>query len=153
MKIDTGLLASYAISRQHRPSTGDDEFNESNRGNAIPREYAPTVAPSLPATSGFANTLWLIGAEKEEGSVAPAAAKSVTAEFLEWSKMSPAERIRAQILGELGLTEESLAALPPAEREVIEAEIREAIKRQLGIDDVAEASELLGVSPGEATAA
>lgn len=135
MKIDSGLLASYAIARQHRAASGDDDFDESNRGNAVPRNLTPSVAPSLPASSGFASALWLIGVEKDAKAENTAAASaSLVAEFMEWSEMSPAERIRAQMLEELGHTEASLKTLPEAEREAIEDEIRQAIEAQLGID-------------------
>ncbi|HUH48449.1 MAG TPA: hypothetical protein VLZ56_01200 [Mycoplana sp.] len=133
MKIDSGLPASHAIARQH-PS-GDDDFNESNGENAIPRTLTPSVAPLLPAPSGFASALWLIGVERDaKAENAAAASASLVAEFMEWSEMSPAERIRAQMLEEMGHTEASLKALPEAEREAIEDEIRQAIEKQLGID-------------------
>ncbi|MDR6756010.1 hypothetical protein J2Y48_001300 [Mycoplana sp. BE70] len=135
MKIDSGLLASHAIARQHRAASGDDDVNESNRGGAVPRNLTPSVAPSLPASSGFASALWLIGVEKDTKAENTAAASaSLVAEFMEWSEMSPAERIRAQVLEELGHTEASLKTLPEAEREAIEDEIRQAIEAQLGID-------------------
>lgn len=135
MKIDSGLLASYGIARQHRPSSGDDDFNESNRGSTVPHSLTPTVAPSMPPSSGFAGALWLIGAEKgEKAETTAAASAALVTDFLEWSKMSPAERIRAQMLEEMGHSEESLKALPEAEREAIEDEIRQAIEEQLGIN-------------------
>ena len=135
MKIDSGLLASYAIARQHRPSSGGDDFNESHRGSAVPRGVAPTIAPSMPPSSGFASALWLIGAQGDAKAQRNAAASAgLIADFLEWSKMSPAERLRAQMLEELGHTEESLKMLPEAEREAIEDDILRAIKEQLGVE-------------------
>lgn len=59
----------------------------------------------------------------------------VVDEFLKWSQMSPAERIRAQYLKEHDLTEEGLKALPPEESTKIEAAIAEQIKQQLGGGD------------------
>src|SRR5690554_5462149 len=52
-------------------------------------------------------------------------------ELMRLLQMSPAERIRYQVLKELGLTEESLAQLPFDERMKIEAKIKEEIERQL----------------------
>jgi len=52
-------------------------------------------------------------------------------ELMRLLQMSPAERIRYQVLKELGLTEESLAQLPFDVRMKIEAMIREEIERQL----------------------
>ncbi|MBD9371459.1 hypothetical protein IB238_02240 [Rhizobium sp. ARZ01] len=135
MKIDSGLLASYAIARQHRPSSDEDGFSESNRGSTVPRDVTPSVAPSMPASSGFASALWLIGVEKDaKAENAAAASADLVAEFMEWSNMSPAERIRAQMLEEMGHSEESLKSLPEAEREAIEDEIRQAIEEQFGIE-------------------
>ena len=52
-------------------------------------------------------------------------------ELMRLLQMSPAERIRYQVLKELGLTEESLAQLLFDERMKIEAKIKEEIERQL----------------------
>jgi hypothetical protein len=60
---------------------------------------------------------------------------AVAREFLDWQQKSPAEKIRERILGARDLDEDSLKALPPAERDAIEAEIRAALKLQLGVED------------------
>lgn len=52
-------------------------------------------------------------------------------ELMRLLQMSPAERIRYQMLKEMGLTEESLAQLPFDVRMKIEAMIKEEIERQL----------------------
>jgi len=52
-------------------------------------------------------------------------------ELMRLLQMSPAERIRYQMLKEMGLTEESLAQLPFDTRLKIEAMIKEEIERQL----------------------
>lgn len=64
----------------------------------------------------------------------------LTAEFLKFADMTPAEKIRARMLGEMDLTEEKLASLPPEERAAIEEKIKEAIERALGIDAIAQSS-------------
>ena len=53
--------------------------------------------------------------------------------------MNPVERLRKELLESMGLTEESLAALPPEQREAIEEENRRTIKERLGIDDTQQA--------------
>lgn len=53
------------------------------------------------------------------------------AELEKWSQMNVAEKIRAQYLESKNMTEESLAQLPPEERQLIEDEIAAAIKRTL----------------------
>lgn len=55
-------------------------------------------------------------------------------EFLDFMDKTPEERMRAQILGSLGMTEEELAALPPDERRKIEDKIRETIETRVRKD-------------------
>lgn len=57
--------------------------------------------------------------------------EQVLAEFRETIRKSPIERLREQILKEMGLTEESLASLPGEEREAVEAAIAQEIKERL----------------------
>lgn len=57
--------------------------------------------------------------------------KTTTEKFLEEAQKSPIERMREQILEELGLTEESLAQLPPEERRAMEDKIRQMIEERL----------------------
>jgi hypothetical protein len=59
--------------------------------------------------------------------------KAPTAEelFLEEARKSPIERMREQILEALGLTEESLAALPPEEKRAMEDKIAKMIEEKL----------------------
>jgi hypothetical protein len=57
--------------------------------------------------------------------------KSPADEFLEYARMSPAERIRAGILDELGLTEEELEAMSPEERKAMEKVIAERTKEKV----------------------
>lgn len=48
--------------------------------------------------------------------------------FLDWMKLTDTEKMRANILNQLGLTEEKLAELTPEEREEIEAIIEQRIE-------------------------
>lgn len=63
-----------------------------------------------------------------------AAQADVISQFLNYSEMTLAERIRATWLADHNLTEEQLAALPDDQRKAIEDEIEEAVKRQLGFE-------------------
>ncbi|GIL40499.1 hypothetical protein [Roseiterribacter gracilis] len=56
---------------------------------------------------------------------------SVIDEFLRESKKSPIERLREAYLKAHNLSEESLAALPPAERQAIEDDIRKSIQEAM----------------------
>ncbi|WP_298720970.1 hypothetical protein [uncultured Ferrovibrio sp.] len=60
--------------------------------------------------------------------------KSVQDEFLDYARMSVAERIRAQILEDKGLTEERLAELDAEKRKAIEEEIRQAIEEKMKVE-------------------
>ncbi len=61
----------------------------------------------------------------------PVEAPSPADAFLKHARMSPAERIRAAILEELGITEEELEVTPPAKREALEKTIAEKIRDKL----------------------
>ncbi|MFY0665790.1 MAG: hypothetical protein JXQ97_14305 [Natronospirillum sp.] len=62
------------------------------------------------------------------------AEKSAAQQLREYMEMSPAERIRAGMLNEMGLTEEDLENLPPEEQLAIELKIAQRIKDTLGAD-------------------
>lgn len=67
-----------------------------------------------------------------------------TDEFLAHMKKTPEERVRANILKSIGVTEEELESLPPEQRQAIEEKIKEIIKEK-----IRPASEL-GLPTGEA---
>ena len=77
---------------------------------------------------------------EEKQKALDAKSAELTAEFLTFGDMTPGEQIRARMLGEMDLNEEKLAALPPEERAAIEEQIKEAVKRALGIDAIAQSS-------------
>jgi hypothetical protein len=52
-------------------------------------------------------------------------------EFLKFAKMSPAEKIRYAYLQEHGLSEDDLKGMSAADREAIEAEIRQQIRQSV----------------------
>jgi hypothetical protein len=60
-----------------------------------------------------------------------AESSDATAEFLAYSKKTPAEKIRAMVLAEMGLTEETLASLEPEARAEIEEKIRIRIEAKI----------------------
>jgi len=56
--------------------------------------------------------------------------------FLKYQEMTQAEKIRASYLAKHGITEEELAAMSPEERQKVEQEILEDIKRQIALTEV-----------------
>jgi hypothetical protein len=57
--------------------------------------------------------------------------QSAVQQFLEYAKMTPAERLHAEMLSQLGLTEDQFKAMSPADQQNVEDKIREMIKKQL----------------------
>ena len=51
--------------------------------------------------------------------------------FLAYAQKTPMERLRDQILQDLGLSEDSLAQMPPEERAAVEDKIRKIIEEKL----------------------
>ena len=64
-------------------------------------------------------------------SLSAKAAKTAAQQFLEYANMTPAERLHAQMLAKLGLTEDQFKAMDPAAQQKIEDKIREMIKEQV----------------------
>jgi len=57
----------------------------------------------------------------------PRGETSVKDAFLAWAKMTTSERMRANILSSMGLTEDELAAMPAWERGKVETRIKEMV--------------------------
>jgi hypothetical protein len=91
-------------------------MNISGVGPAYAYAYTPTTGS--------------LGASSLAGASAPSAAD----EFRAWARMTPAERMRANILSSLGLDESKLAAMSEKEREKVEAKIREMIEEKVRQD-------------------
>lgn len=133
-----------SISNYYRPQSSNTGAAASSLalnidgGGGSERTQAPTVSiGSSGSSASLSSALWLSMADKLEadtgGAVESAKKDNPADEFMDWSKMSLAEQIRAQILADKDLTEADLAAMDADARAAIEAEIKEAIKRQLEI--------------------
>ena len=133
-----------SISNYYRPQNGNQAAGAASSGLALnidggggQRTQGPTVSiSSSTPSSSLSSALWLSMADKLEGdtgSMTEAPKDSPADELMKWSKMSVAEKIRAQILASKDMTEDDLAAMDADARAAIEAEIKEAIKRQLEI--------------------
>ena len=59
-------------------------------------------------------------------------AKTAAQQFEQWANMTPAQRLHAEMLAKLGLTEDQFKALPPAQQQKINDEIAQMIKKQMG---------------------
>ena len=56
---------------------------------------------------------------------------NVVQQFMDYAKMSPMERMRAQILRSMGLTEDDLKKMSPEQQKAVEQKIEQIIKQQL----------------------
>lgn len=136
LSIYSGLGSLFEQGKSKNKQT--DEFSSSARNQSGGGLQPSTTPPSI------ANTVWALQAggetyinqPSEEEAAAKAAHNSLVDQFSEWSDMDPAEFIRARYLESHGLTEDDLKAMPADQREAIEKEIAEQIKRELaGIED------------------
>ena len=70
-------------------------------------------------------------AKAATGLTAPPKVDTAVADFMAYANMTPAQKMRASILGSMGLTEDSLKAMDPKEREKIEAKIKDLIQQKV----------------------
>ena len=66
--------------------------------------------------------------------MAAATDKTAKDDFLAYAQMTPAQKMRAAMLGKMGITEEQLKAMDPKERQKIEDKIKQQIKEQVEND-------------------
>ena len=59
------------------------------------------------------------------------AAKTAAQQFQEYASMTPAQRLHAEMLAKLGLTEDQFQAMSPADQQKVEAKIADMIKKQM----------------------
>lgn len=83
---------------------------------------------------------------KASSSASAAQGNSVVQDFLNYAKESPAERLRASILKSMGLTEQQLDQMPPAQRQAVEKKIEDIIKQKLQQDGGGNPGQLVNVS-------
>lgn len=109
----------------------------SSVGGSNPYAYTPPAA----------NTGGTKPANKDADLAAAGKAQSSPEdEFLNFAKMSPADRMRAQFLAAHGLTEDDLKNMDPKERQKIEDQIREEIEQALKKDTEKKAGGLVNIS-------
>lgn len=98
-----------------------------NSSSISASQNAAALAKIKTATASAAATV-TTGAN--EGPTATGS-KSAKDEFLDYAKLTPAQKLRATILSKLKITEEELKAMPPKERQKIEDQIKEMTKQQV----------------------
>jgi len=131
--MNIGVVGANALlylgSQLLKGASADRSFEQS--ANAAANSAGPlSILPSSSAIQlSFENILAL------QSLADPPAPKleemSATQKFLAEAQKSPMERMREQVLGDLGLTEDSLAQMPPEERQAAEDKIRELIEAKI----------------------
>lgn len=130
------------------PSTQQDDGQGSRSRSSV---ASITGSETVPAPA-LSQALWDLGSQQsgdDENAGGTVTASSFTPnerdalldELSEWASMTLGEKIRAQFLEDRGLTEDDVAAMSTEEREALEAEIREAILRQNGVEETGNAQE------------
>jgi hypothetical protein len=79
--------------------------------------------PTFPSTSSPASQPTSTG-------LATKPTNSVVQQFLQYANMTPAQRMQADMLSQLGLTEDQFKAMSPADQQKVEAKIRDLVKKQ-----------------------
>jgi hypothetical protein len=88
-----------------------------------------SLSSALPSSSGTLATSPFATQSSSTQSAAPA--ETAAQKFLEYANMTPAQRLHAQMLAKLGLTEDQFNAMSPADQQKIDDKIREMIKQQI----------------------
>ena len=85
---------------------------------------------SISPTSPLGALSSLLSSKPLSGGLTSVDAKSVEQTFLDYAQMTPAERMHAAMLGQLGLTEEEFQAMDPAAQREVAQKIQEMIRQQ-----------------------
>lgn len=86
----------------------------------------------LPPAAGAAAPLF-VGSAADPGAPAKAdsAGDAAVKDFMAYAQMTPAQKLRAAILSQMGLKEEDLAKMDPKERKKVEDKIAAIIKEKI----------------------
>lgn len=71
------------------------------------------------------------GGGAANASKGPRPPTAVEAEFLKWARMTPAERMRADLLASLGLDEDKVAGMSPEDRQKLEDKLKQMIEEKV----------------------
>ena len=64
-------------------------------------------------------------------SLAAKPAETAAQKFMDYANMTPAQRLQAEMMSQLGITEDQFKAMSPADQQKVEDKIRDMIKKQL----------------------
>ena len=111
--------------------------------------------PATPATNETARTLFYAQQVASEAPPEDIKKNEAVENFLEYMSKSSTELWRERILSSLGLTEDSLAALPPEKRRAVEEKIEQIIRDEIekSAKENAKKSEMKQITDGKHTSA
>ena len=103
--------------------------------SVVPASSVPNFAnypasSKVPVTPGAAAPSSTAASSSTALSASPA--KTAAQQFQQWANMTPAQRLHAEMLAKLGLTEDQFKALPPSQQQKINDQIAQMIKKQMG---------------------
>jgi hypothetical protein len=123
--VSSLLLNSLTKSRSDAPA--DMSHALTGSANAAERVTVLPISNAMPLS--FESVLQLQSLDEPEPTTI--SLPTPTELFLEEARKDPIERMREQIMEELGISEADLAAMPPEERRAMEDKIREMIEEKL----------------------
>jgi hypothetical protein len=91
--------------------------------------FGPIKSALFPQTAGSSASA--SGTTSASSSGTTSQGNSVVQDFLDYAKMSPAERMRENILKSLGLTEQQFEKLSPAQQQAVNQKIQQIMLQQM----------------------
>jgi hypothetical protein len=85
--------------------------------------FGPITSSMFPQTGGSSASASASGTTSQDN--------SVVQDFLDYAKMSPAERMRENILKSLGMTEQQFEKLSPAQQQAVNQKIQQIMLQQI----------------------
>jgi len=101
------------------PASSVPNFANYPASSKVPAGSSSSSAPAAASASG-------------SSALDASPAKTAAQQFEQWANMTPAQRLHAEMLAKLGLTEDQFKALPPAQQQKINDQIAQMIKKQMG---------------------
>ncbi len=92
--------------------------------------FGSTATRTMP-NAGAASSASSVSAASSLSAGKVSKGDDVVQEFLDYAKMDPMERLRANILKSMGLTEDDLKNMSPEQQKAVEQKIEQLIKQQL----------------------
>jgi hypothetical protein len=115
------------------PAITPSLLSTQNKSQPSPASFQAALDSAKETLGDSSQSVTLIKSmeRKEETAPVVAHAKTAAEELTEYLRKTPEQHMREAILKEMGLSEESLAALPPEQRATIEKTITDKIKERL----------------------